>query len=41
MLERNGEKTRLIGDLFAELSAALFPSAEPSHAGVVREPAIE
>jgi polysaccharide pyruvyl transferase WcaK-like protein len=40
MIERNAEKTRLIGDLFAELSAVLFPSAEPSHAGTVREPAI-
>ena len=40
MIERNAEKTRLIGELFAELSAVLFPPAEPSHAGAVREPAI-
>jgi polysaccharide pyruvyl transferase WcaK-like protein len=40
MLERNAEKTLLIGDLFAELSAMLFPSAEPSHAGTEHEPAV-
>jgi polysaccharide pyruvyl transferase WcaK-like protein len=40
MMERNAEKTRLIGDLFAELSAVLFPSAEPSHAGTALEPAV-
>jgi polysaccharide pyruvyl transferase WcaK-like protein len=41
LTERNAEKTRLIGDLFAELSAALFGSAEPSPAGTAREPASE
>jgi hypothetical protein len=40
MIEHNAEKTRLIGELFAELSAVLFPPAEPSRAGAVREPAI-
>lgn len=40
MLERNAEKTRLISGLFAELSAALFPSAEPSYAGTEHEPAV-
>ena len=30
MIERNAEKTRLIGDLFAELSAVLFRPAERS-----------
>ena len=32
LIEHNAEKTRLIGDLFAELSAVLFGSAEPSPA---------
>ena len=40
MIEHNAEKARLIGDLFAELSASLFPPAEPSPAANVREPAI-
>jgi polysaccharide pyruvyl transferase WcaK-like protein len=40
LMERNAEKTRLIGDLFAELSAVLFPSAEPSHTVTEREPAV-
>ena len=40
MIERNAEKTRLVGDLFAELSAVLFASAEPSPAVIMREPAI-
>jgi polysaccharide pyruvyl transferase WcaK-like protein len=31
MMERNAEKTRLIGDLFAELSARLFPSPDSAH----------
>ncbi len=39
MMERNAEKTRLIGDLFEELSAVLFGSAESSHAGAARVPA--
>lgn len=38
--ERNAEKSRLIGDLFAELSAALFSSPESSPAGTVPERAI-
>jgi polysaccharide pyruvyl transferase WcaK-like protein len=39
LVEHNAEKSRLIGELFAELSTALFPSADPSRAAVAREPA--
>jgi polysaccharide pyruvyl transferase WcaK-like protein len=40
LVERNADKTRLVGDLFAELNATLFGSAEPSHARVAPEPAV-
>ena len=40
MLERNAAKARLLGDLFAELSARLFPPAEPAHVTSVHEPAV-
>jgi polysaccharide pyruvyl transferase WcaK-like protein len=40
LTERNAIKIRLVDDLFAELSARLFPSAEPVPAGNEREPAV-
>ena len=40
MRERNAAKARLIADQFAELSAILFPAAEPTHASAVHEPAV-
>ncbi|MGH3401103.1 MAG: polysaccharide pyruvyl transferase family protein [Streptosporangiaceae bacterium] len=40
LLARNAAKAQLIGDLFAELSARLFPPSEPARAGTVREPVV-
>ena len=40
LMERNAAKIRLVDDLFAELSARLFPSAGPVQAGSAREPAL-
>ena len=40
MLERNAAKARLLDGQCAELSARLFPSAEPVRASTVHEPAV-
>jgi polysaccharide pyruvyl transferase WcaK-like protein len=41
MLERNAEKTRLLGQQFAVLSSLLFPVRQPARATAEREPSPE